>query len=254
MTPASALHRRWWWLVVGAVLGAVVGLLVGSAAAAPGDVSSSRVLVSGNGTVKASATYDTSQYVSQRASTYAQIVTSDEVLRPVSAELGIATSDLAPEIGATVVGSTTVIAIDVHGTSPENARRVAQAVTDSFARVVTTLETPLSGQAPRVSITVISAPSTPIANSFDPLPASGGALAGLLLAAAAVAVAGSSRVLRACRRVYAWVSSEPDEASGGTPALVAPPFDVCPQPARPVPPPPAGSEGPLPAPNLSGLR
>lgn len=212
MTATFALRRAWWLVVLGAVLGAVVGLLLDLATSGPGTVSSSETLVSGNGTSNASDTYNAEQYVSQRASTYAQFVTSDAVLRPASQELGIAVPELASEVSANVVGSTTVIAIAARGTGPENARRVGQAVTDSFGRAVTVLETPVLGQPPRVSTRVITGPSTPPAIPSDPLLPICGAVVGLLLAGAGVVLCRSQRLRWMVWRVYLWMSAEPQSS------------------------------------------
>ena len=209
MTATSAPMRAWWLVVLGAVLGAVIGLLVDLGTSGQGTVSSSETLVSGSGTSKASDTYNAEQYVSQRASTYAQFVTSDAVLRPASQELRIAVPENASAVSANEDGTTTVVAIEARGTGPENARRVAQAVTDSFGRTVTGLETPVPGRPSRVSTRVISGPSTPAATPSAPLLPIGGAVTGLLLAGVGVMVHGSRRLRAIVWTVQVWVSGEP---------------------------------------------
>lgn len=206
-TTVQAWRRGWWVLALGVVVGVLAGLLAAHSVTGPRNVSSAQVLVSPGVQPSMSSTYETNQYVNQRSATYAEFVTSDDVLRAAGRDLGIAQADLAPEVSATVIDRTTVILIRVRGTSPANARRAAQAVTDSFLRAVVALETPVPGQAPRVAVGVIGVPTTPPTVSFVPAGIGGGA-AGAVLALVGLTIHASPRVRRTTHRVRRWMSAE----------------------------------------------
>jgi capsular polysaccharide biosynthesis protein len=207
------LRRRWRSLVVGAVLGAAIGFLVAHTASASADVSTSRVLLSIGPTVTRSSSPGANQYVNQRIATDAELVTSDAVLSPAARDLGVAVSDLSSRVAVSAPDDASVITIAVRGSSPENARRSAQAVTDAFVRTLPTLETPDPAQPARLTARVVGEPSLPGARP-SPVPATAvGAVAGVLLVAVAATIGTSGRVRRRRTRVRAWMTADTGDGS-----------------------------------------
>ena len=137
MTVSSALRKAWWVLVLGAVLGAVVGLVVDLRLAGADYTSSSQVLISGGGSSNSSdSAYNTNQYINQRMSTYAQLASSDQVVVPASRQLGIDSADLAQRVTGSIDGDTTVITLNVRGSSPADAVRAGRAETQAFTQAM----------------------------------------------------------------------------------------------------------------------
>ncbi|MCD2191156.1 hypothetical protein [Actinomycetospora soli] len=207
----ALLRRRWRALVVGALLGAGVGLLVADVAAASGDLSTSQVLLSAGieATRGSAASASTNQYVNQRMATDAELVTSDVVLFPAARELGMTVEALSSQVRASAPDDASTITIEVRGSSPESARRAAEAVTTSAVRVLPVLETPDAGQAARSSTQVVRQPSLPPGRPSLLLATVTGALGGLVLAALGAAVLASGPVRRTVARVRAWTTAQP---------------------------------------------
>ncbi len=258
MTVSSALRKAWWVLVLGAVLGAVVGLVVDLRLAGADFTSSSQVLISGGGSSDSSdSAYNANQYINQRMSTYAQLASSDQVIQPASRQLGIDSADLTPRVTSSIDGDTTVLTLNVTGSSPDDAVRADQAVTQAFTQALGTLETP-PGQPPRVTTKVISDPSTPADRHLPPAVVFVlvGAAAGLLLVLIAVSLFYSRAIRRVGGRVVSWIRSDPSGVprqfappTGANP-MVAPPPGYYPPPGRPLPPPPRPMGPPPPGPAI----
>jgi capsular polysaccharide biosynthesis protein len=164
---------RWWgWAIVAGVL---LGVLAGFAGyqqivGAP-YVSSAQVLVTGRfSDSQVDSALSANQYVDQRMSTYAEVATSEQVTGPVARVLGSDPDTVAQRITATVAGDTTVITLAVQGDTPEQAMTGAAAVTRSFITAIGKLETVGGGTASRVTMSVISNPSTPPGRDLPVLP------------------------------------------------------------------------------------
>lgn len=178
-------RRRWWILVVPAVVGLALALAFGVHQQQVGVTSTSQVLMSGgvSGDDERGSGDDTNnlnQYVNQRMLTYAQLASTAQVATPAARAVGLDPADLAERTTGTVSGDTTVVSIAVRGDTPEEAVAAARSVTRSFVAAVAAIETPRGGQA-RVRADVVSDPTRPSAPVSLPLVVQ--ALLGLLIGA-----------------------------------------------------------------------
>jgi capsular exopolysaccharide synthesis family protein len=125
-----------------------------------------------------------SSFTQQRVKSYAEVITSPLLLRPVIDELGLAASpeDLAQSITTTVPLDTVLIDVAVVHEDPQQAADIANAITRHFAEVVPTLENSSVAESP-VQVTAIrdaAAPGVP-ASPNVPLFLAAGTLLGLLV-------------------------------------------------------------------------
>ena len=102
-----------------------------------------------------------------RVQSYAAIVATGQVTRPVVRELKLPTTpgELAGRITAEAPLNTVLINIKVSDTQPQRAARTANAVALRFAGVVERLETPADGQVPPVTLGITeqaAAPGAPV--------------------------------------------------------------------------------------------
>jgi capsular polysaccharide biosynthesis protein len=121
-------------------------------------------------------------YLKERAMTYAQMVTSDEVIMPVATAAAIDPGVLRGRVAAAVVPETVVLDLQVTGSSPEEAVALTQALSDRFLVQVSNLNVQTGG--PRMLPAQLSAPQP--AGAPDQLQgktlAAVSALAGLIVA------------------------------------------------------------------------
>jgi capsular polysaccharide biosynthesis protein len=184
----------WWqWLLAaGVVIGLLTsGYLSGRLANAL-YTSSSQVLMTGQGDpAQPDSAYASNQYVNQRMTTYAQIVSSAQVTVPAAQAVGTDPDTLTSQITATVANDTTVLTLQVTGPTPDAARRGAVAVTQSFINAIKKLEMSPGGRA-RVVVNVITDPTAPPSHSVPPLwlLLIGGVFGGLVVGAVATLVLG----------------------------------------------------------------
>lgn len=88
-----------------------------------------------------------SLYLKDRAMTYAQLVTADEIVNPVAAAAGIDPDTVRSRVVAAIVPETVVLDLSATGNTPEEAVALAQAVTDNFQIQVSTLNVRTGGPA-----------------------------------------------------------------------------------------------------------
>ena len=123
--------------------------------------------------------------------TQAMIVTSDPVLGPVAAQVGISLPDLRGEISADIVGRSDVLRLTVGDRDQARAVRLVQLITDEYLRTSTRAPTTGTGtddRAPLIMPTMLSAAS-PLQSPLQPRPMralAAGLILGLLVATAAV--------------------------------------------------------------------
>jgi succinoglycan biosynthesis transport protein ExoP len=100
-------------------------------------------------------TYQGGLFAQQRVRSYAQIVDSPDVARPVIRELGLETTpeELGRKISAEAPIDTVLINVTVKDESPEGARAIANAVAMAFRNFVNTLESRAGRDSP-VGVTV----------------------------------------------------------------------------------------------------
>jgi succinoglycan biosynthesis transport protein ExoP len=95
-------------------------------------------------------------YLKERAMTYAQLATADDVIMPVAAAADIDPEVLRERVEAAVVPETVVLDLRVKGSSPEEAVALTQALSERFMAKVSVLNVQTGGPAMRPA--QISAP------------------------------------------------------------------------------------------------
>lgn len=110
-------------------------------------------------------------YLKDRVATYAELVTSDEVVKPVASGAGLAPERLAGRVNVAVPPDTVVLDVSVSGSSRGQAVDLTQAVVDNFTREVSAFNVRTGG--PRVLTAQLSSPQPAV----DPDQLHGGVLA-----------------------------------------------------------------------------
>ncbi|MGY1856598.1 polysaccharide biosynthesis tyrosine autokinase [Modestobacter sp. SYSU DS0290] len=186
----------------------LIGLLVGGAAAwgmdtlrTPQYTANMQFFVSSTESGSTSDVFQGSQFSERRVTSYAQLLTGENLAERVVDDLNLSRSgpELSDQLSANAVTDTVLIDVLVTDPSPEDAQRIAESVGRVFPRLVADLETPDASGVSPVKVTVTNAPDLPSAPST---PKTGrdttlGAVAGLLAGAAvAVTRAGLDRSVR----------------------------------------------------------
>ena len=150
------VRKRWGLLLLVVLLG------VGSSTAytflsTPLYQSVTKVFVATQASGSVSDLVSGSSFTQQRVKSYADLVTSPSVLDPVVRALHIKLNrdDFVKRITATVPLDEVVIQIAVLDEHPAMAARIANAIADSLAATVSTIETPLNGEASPVKISTV---------------------------------------------------------------------------------------------------
>lgn len=194
MSPRDylTLLRESWLIVVGGmVLGIVIGTVL-TFVVPPSYESTAVFYVSTpNSSGNASDNYNGAQLSAERVASYSELLTGLRVASDASAELGgnPDPDTVQDRISTETTDQTVVLTMTVSGRSPEDANRVAKAVSDVFLRLVGGLETPraapgTAAAAPTVLTQVVLPPT------FTPDPVSPklaldvpiGAVVGIVLA------------------------------------------------------------------------
>jgi receptor protein-tyrosine kinase len=156
-----------------------------------------------------------SQFSQERVTSYAQLLTGDELAGRVVERLDLdrAPYEVSGEVSASAVADTVLIDVTVTDPSPEMAQRIADAIGQEFPSYVDELETPDDGGVSPVTVTVTAQPQVP-GSPTSPQTARNVVLGGLvgLLVGAALAVL-RARLDRSVR--------DPDEAArlAGAPVI-----------------------------------
>lgn len=124
-------------------------------------VSSVQLMVTVNGSTTAEA-YENDTLIAGRISSYIALLSTDAISQRVVDKLGLkmSASQLAAKINATnMPPKTAIIDVAVSDDSPEQARRIAQAVGDEFVSYTGALETP-TGEGPQKVVASVVSPAT----------------------------------------------------------------------------------------------
>ncbi|HEY0693666.1 MAG TPA: polysaccharide biosynthesis tyrosine autokinase [Kribbella sp.] len=158
------LRKRW------RILGGVAILSLGAAvlatlAASPVYEARAQLFVSTAGSEDATSLLQGSSFTQQRVKSYADIVTSPQVLEPVIKSLGLETTavELANRIVANVPLDTVLINVTVRDGSPERLAAIASAVASTFSKTVVQLDRPSSRGPAAVKVSVVRIPVVPSA-------------------------------------------------------------------------------------------
>ena len=100
-------------------------------------------------------------YLEDRAMTYAQLVTADDVITPVANAADIDPEVLRGRVVAAIVAETVVLDLRVTGSSPEEAVALTQALSERFRVQVSALNVQTGG--PRILPAQVSAPRPAVA-------------------------------------------------------------------------------------------
>ncbi len=158
------LRKRWLSIVLCMLLGGAAAVGV-SALQTPVYEAQTQLFVSAQSS--SSNLADAAQggiFTQQRVKSYAQIVTSPDVLQPVIDRLGLTmTPDkLANQITASAPLDTVLINVAVDDTSAQRAMDIANAVSTEFTSQVLILETPVGGGDSPVKVTVVKQADKPL--------------------------------------------------------------------------------------------
>ncbi|MGZ4574716.1 MAG: polysaccharide biosynthesis tyrosine autokinase, partial [Mycobacteriaceae bacterium] len=162
----AALRAAWWLPAIGLLIGGGAALAV-SLVQTPLYTSSTQLFVSTTDSSTTAAAFQGSQLSQQRVTSYAQLITGEELAARVIKRLGLrmTPAQLDSEITATAVTDTVLINVTVSDPSPLQARAIADAVGTEFTAFSNQLEKPdVSGASP-VKVTVTNRPDVPGAPS-----------------------------------------------------------------------------------------
>jgi succinoglycan biosynthesis transport protein ExoP len=177
--------RKRWQIIVAVMLVVVAGAALATALSPKVYQATTRLFVSTSGGSNISDLQSGSNFTQQRVKSYADVITTPNVLDPVIQTLQLKTTaaSLGDQITATVPLDTVLIEVAVTNTNPRVAAEVADAVGKQFTRTVADLESVTKGQSSPVKVTVVSSPTIPTA-PISPKPARNlalGVVLGLLL-------------------------------------------------------------------------
>lgn len=182
----NTLRRHWKLIVAFTILGVTLSYALASTQPAVYR-SSATVLVSADRAGSTSDLVQGSAYVESLVTSYAVVATSEIVLEPVIADLGLDTTprELAGSIQTGSPTSTVLIEISAERTDPAEAQALANAVAEELANAVSEVSPSIADQ-PAVRVTTIESaglPSVPFAPDLRRAAALGGAI-GLILGVA----------------------------------------------------------------------
>ena len=155
--------RKRWQIIVAVTLVVLAGAALATALSPKVYEATTRLFVSTSGSSDSSALLSGSNFTQQRVKSYADVITTPNVLDPVIKELQLNTTaaKLGDQITATVPLDTVLIEVAVQNTNPRVAAEVADAVGRQFTSTVADLESVNKGQPSPVKVTVVSAPTVP---------------------------------------------------------------------------------------------
>jgi len=162
-TIVGAVRRRWWILAIMAVVGIFVGNLA-SGYATREYTATTRLFVAATGGNSSSEAYSGSQFSEQRAESYAQMITSEQLTQRVvdKLKLPMSAEALSSEVTAAIVPRTVLLDVSATDPSPDRAAAIANSLADAFIQYAGPLETPAGQSTPRSTITVVSRAQVPL--------------------------------------------------------------------------------------------
>jgi len=177
--------RKRWQIIVAVMLVVVAGAALATALSPKVYEATTQLFVSTSGSSDSNALLSGSNFTQQRVKSYADVITTPNVLDPViqTLQLNTTAAKLGDQITATVPLDTVLIEVAVTNTDPRVAAEVADAVGKQFTKTVADLESVTKGQPSPVKVTVVSAPTVPTA-PISPKPTRNlalGVVLGLLL-------------------------------------------------------------------------
>jgi succinoglycan biosynthesis transport protein ExoP len=149
--------RSGWWLLVSAVILAVGAAGALTWAATPLYSSSTQLFVSTSTSPDTSAAYQGNLFSQQRVTSYAELLTGEQLASGVVDELGLDLSarQVADKVTAVAVPETVILTVTVTDTSAQRAQDIAAALGRQFTQQVTELETPDGATTSAVKVTTV---------------------------------------------------------------------------------------------------
>jgi capsular exopolysaccharide synthesis family protein len=158
----SSLRRFWWMPALGLILGLASALTL-HLVTQPEYTAKTQLFVATNDSASTSDVFQGSQFSEQRVASYARLLVGEELAGRVISELGLETTPraLARHITAEAVPETVLLEVSVTDASPARAQQIAATVGTEFTQLVADLETPPTGGASPVRVTVVDQPELP---------------------------------------------------------------------------------------------
>ncbi|MGY2077395.1 polysaccharide biosynthesis tyrosine autokinase [Blastococcus sp. SYSU DS0828] len=158
----TALRASWWLIVAGMVLGGA-GALVGAQLQQPMYEANTQFFVATQNTNTTSDVFQGGQFSQERVTSYARLITGEQLAGRVVDRLGLdeSATALASRISAEPIADTVLIDVSVEDRSPSVAREIAQAIGLEFTRLVEELETAPGAATSPVAVRVTLAPEEP---------------------------------------------------------------------------------------------
>ena len=144
----GVLRTRWKFVLVTLGLGALITAL--AIVLVPPTYGSTATLLISTPSTGVADTYSASLTAGQRASSYADLAKSSEVLTRVAQRLNsdLSAAQLAKQVDASVVENTLLLRVDARAESPDLAQQIATVESDEIIRLVKNLETPSDEDVP----------------------------------------------------------------------------------------------------------
>lgn len=161
----QAVRRSWVAVVALTILGVLVGAAV-TFLQTPTYVANAQLFVSASAASETGTDLNQAgTFVQSEVKSFSEVITSPEVLEPVSARLNLGTSPqaLARKVGVTVPLDTVLIDLEVTDTSPTRARDIANEIARQSTVVMQALVSPPGENASPVRVTVTQWATTPLA-------------------------------------------------------------------------------------------
>jgi len=157
--------RKRWQIIVAVTLVAMAGAALATTLSPKVYEATTQLFVSTSGGSDSSSLLSGSNFTQERVISYANVITTPNVLDPVIKTLHLNTdaASLGAHITATVPLNTVLIQVAVQSTNPRMAAQVADAVGKQFSKTVTDLESVNKGQSSPVKVTVVTSPTVPTA-------------------------------------------------------------------------------------------
>lgn len=161
------LRKRWRVVLAAALLG-LIGAAAVTLLTTPVYQAKTQLFVSTNsGDADVSSLLQGNSFTQARVKSYAAIVDSPEVLKPVidDLQLDITVEELAMSVNATVPLDTVLINVTVDDTDAVQAAQIANAIGREFSRYVATIEQPADGSPSLIKVSVVrqaDVPTSPI--------------------------------------------------------------------------------------------
>ncbi|MBE3073492.1 MAG: polysaccharide biosynthesis tyrosine autokinase [Actinobacteria bacterium] len=155
--------RKRWQIIVAVLLVVLAGAALATALSPKIYEAQTQLFVSTSGSSDSGALLSGSNFTQQRVKSYADVITTPNVLDPVieRLQLDMTAAKLGDQITATVPLDTVLIEVAVTNTDPRVAAEVADAVGKQFTKTVADLESVSTGRSSPVKVTIVSTPTVP---------------------------------------------------------------------------------------------